>query len=112
MKFILLIKGEGKWDELSPEQMQSTMIQYRNWAGRLRDEGRLVDAEGLSKAGALITTEDGVITDGPFVETKEMVGGYYIFTAESLAEATGIAKQCPCLSYGGDIELRAAAEYD
>src|SRR5580658_4811524 len=99
MKFILLIRGEERWNSLSTAEAQATLQNYREWAGKLRDESRLVDAEGLTTNGRIMTSEDGVLTDGPFVETKEMVGGYYTFTAKDMGEAIEIAKQCPALSY-------------
>ncbi|MEZ0324884.1 MAG: YciI family protein [Fimbriimonas sp.] len=109
-KFILLIKGEDRWAQLSPAQMQETIQRYSAWAGKLRAENRLVDAEGLSSEGKVLVGGD-VITDGPFPETKEMVGGYYIFTAADLAEAETLARECPALAYGGRVELRQAMDY-
>lgn len=110
MKFVILIKGEDKWAELSPAQMQEGLQKYQAFAARLREEGRYVDAEGLD-AKIVSIGSDGVVTDGPFAETKELVGGYYVFTAANWEEATAIAKDCPALQYGGAIELRAQMSY-
>jgi hypothetical protein len=110
MKFVILIKGEDKWAELSPAQMQEGLQKYQAFAARLREEGRYVDAEGLD-AKIVSIGSDGVVTDGPFAETKELVGGYYVFTAADWEEATAIAKDCPALQYGGAIELRAQMSY-
>lgn len=108
-KFILLIKGEDKFSQLSPAEMQATIERYSAWAGRLRSENRLVDAEGLDSAVRILKGD--VVTDGPFPETKEMVGGYYIYNATDFDEATAIAKDCPALGYGGSIELRPVMDY-
>jgi len=110
-KFVLLIRGEEKWAELSPAEMQATIEKYSAWAGRLREENRLVDAEALDRVGVALCGADGVVTDGPFVETKEMVGGYYVFQAKDLEEAAAIGRECPALSYGGRIEIRPVMDY-
>jgi hypothetical protein len=109
-KFVLLIKGEDRWAQLSPAEMQETVQKYSAWAAKLRSESRLVDAEGLSRDGCVLVGGD-VITDGPFPETKEMIGGYYIYQASDLEEATHIARECPALAYGGKIELRQVMDY-
>jgi hypothetical protein len=109
-KFILLIKGEDRWAELSPAEMQATVQKYSAWAAKLRSENGLVDAEGLSREGCVMVGGD-VITDGPFPETKEMIGGYYIFHAADLNEAAEVAKECPALCYGGKVELRQVMDY-
>jgi hypothetical protein len=112
MKFILLIRGEDRFATLSPAEMQATIQRYSDWAKQLRAEGRLVDSEGLDAGGRiLVGSGDGVVTDGPFPETKELVGGYYIYNADSLDHAIEIGKQCPALAYGGAIEIRPIADY-
>jgi len=108
-KFIVLIRSEDKWDKLSPAEMQETIQKYMAWAGKLRAEGRIVDAEPLDKTGRVLSGEGGVITDGPFLETKEMIGGDFIFTAADLDEAAAIARECPALGYGGSVDVRPIA---
>jgi hypothetical protein len=112
MKFLLMIRGEERWAQLSPAEMQATIEKYKAWAGKLHAEGRLVDAEGLTREGVLFRPEGDRlhVIDGPFAETKELVGGYYAYTAASLAEATEIANECPALGYGAEVELRAVME--
>jgi hypothetical protein len=112
-KFILLIRSEDKFAQLSPADIQSTIGKYRSWAQKMREEGRLIDAEGLKDGGKVLTgSAGGIITDGPFPETKEMVGGYYVFTADSMEQAEQIARDCPALSYGGSVELRQSMDYE
>ena len=110
-KFMLLIRGEERFAALSPAEMQATVQAYSDWAKKLKAEGRIVDAEGLQGSGRVLTGQDGVVTDGPFPETKEMVGGYYIYTADSLDHAVEIGRACPALTYGGSIEIRPIADY-
>ncbi len=110
-KFALFIRGEDRWSQLSPAEMQETVQKYSAWARRLREEGRLVDAEGLDGSGRVLVGQDGVITDGPFPETRELVGGYYILTAADFDDALAIARDCPALSYGGAVEVRPVMDY-
>jgi len=113
MKFLLLIRDEEKFEQLSPAEMQSVIEKYSAWAKKLREEGRLVDAEGLAPDSRILrkSGDEVVVSDGPYAESKEMIGGYYVFTAESFDEAVGMAKECPTMLYGGTIELRCEMEY-
>ena len=77
---------------------------------QLRSEGRLVDADGLDPDGKVLKS-GGVVLDGPFAETKEVVGGYYVYNASDWDEAVALAKECPTLEYGGQIELRKVMDY-
>jgi len=108
-KFIVVIRSESEWDKLSPSEMQETLEKYMAWAGRLREENRIVDAAPLDKGGRVLSGAGGVVTDGPFLETKEMIGGYFIYNAADLDEAVTIARDCPALGYGGSIEVRPIA---
>ena len=106
MKFMLLLRGEDKFLALSPSEQQAVVSAYRDWSRKLASEGRLTDADALSSTGVVLTSENGVVTDGPFVESKDMAGGYFIIEADSLAHAVEISKESPSFSYGGTIELR------
>jgi hypothetical protein len=110
-KFMLLIRGESEWAKLSPAEMEETIKKYGAWARRLKEEGRLLDAEPLEKTGRALSGAGGVITDGPFLETKEMIGGYYIYQAADIDEAVAMGRDCPALSYGGSVEIRPIADY-
>lgn len=111
-KYLLLLyyseEAEAAFATLSPEDRKAAIQKYKDFAERLAAEGRLVDAEGLKDSGKVVRKKQGAITvtDGPYVLAKEMVGGYYLFTAASLDEATEFAKQCPALETGGTIDVR------
>lgn len=109
-KFIMLIRGQGAWEKLSAAEMEATLKRYGDFTQRLRREGRLLDSEPLEPTGTVMTEEGGVVTDGPFAETKEMIGGYYAFHAKDLAEASEIARGCPALTYGDWVEVRPVME--
>jgi len=108
-EFILLIRGGSELSvDLSPEQIQESIKRYSAWAQKLRAEGKLVNAEKLKdNAGMLLNRRNGqIVVDGPFTETKETIGGYFIFNAANMDEAIEISKECPAISEGGILELR------
>ena len=111
-KFILLIVDEDQdtWSQMSPAEQQAGVEKYMAWSQKLKAEGRLVDAEGLDPK-IVSLAPGGIVQDGPFAETKEMVGGYYIFTAADWDEAIAIAKGCPTFDHGGKVQLRTQMSY-
>ena len=112
-KFIILIKGDGSgWNSLTPEQMQATMQKYFDWSAQLRTEGRYLDGNELGDAGPVLSRANGVTSiDGPFAETKESVGGYYLIEAADLNEAAEVSKGCPALEHGNTVEVRPVIEH-
>lgn len=110
-KFILLIRGEEKWSALSPAEMEATIAKYRVWSSQLREQGTLVHAEPLDRGGRVLDASSGTVTDGPFVETKEMIGGFFLYEAADLDEAVRIGHGCPALGYGGAVEIRPIPTY-
>jgi len=93
----------GKREKPSPAQMEEMYAQFSAWKEKFRDN--LVDLGGRLGAGKLVTP-DGP-TDGPFVETKEVIGGYMIVTADNLDAAIEVARGCPGLvSPGSGVEVR------
>ena len=112
MKFILLIRGEDKFRQLSPTEAQVVLEKYFAWSRKLRETGRYLDGEGLVDGGVMLSSDNGMVTDGPLPETKDIVGGYFTFTADSMEEAVEICRECPSLSYGGAAEIRAIAVYE
>ena len=108
-QFMLFIRnGEESSEQLSPEQIQQAIQRFSEWAKRLREQGKLLAAEKLKdNTGMLLITRNGqVVVDGPFAETKETIGGYFIIEAENMDEAIEITKECPGFSHGGIVELR------
>jgi hypothetical protein len=95
--------------EITPELIQAVIQKYNNWTAKLEQSGRLVGLNKLrDEHGRNITGfgADQVVTDGPYAETKEVIGGYWIITAESYEEAIEWARECPTLEYGGRVEVR------
>jgi len=90
----------------SPEEIQASIKRWQDWIGGIAAQGKFVATRRLGYDGKSITP-DQVVTDGPYAEVKEMVGGYLIMKAESMEEAMEAAQKCPMLAEGGKVEVRA-----
>ncbi|HVF70594.1 MAG TPA: YciI family protein [Chthoniobacterales bacterium] len=105
--FMLLLRGGISHQELSPEQMQRHIERYLSWIDRLRETGHFVAGEPLAESGKLLSGPNGsTVTDGPFAESKEEVGGYFILQAPDLEAAVELARGCPIFANGGTVEVR------
>ncbi len=106
-QFILFIRGGDPAESPTPEQIQQSIARYRAWAGALAEQNKLVSAFKLSDGGRIMSGDGGsIIVDGPFTETKETIGGYFVIEAADYAEATELAKGCPVFANGGVLEVR------
>jgi hypothetical protein len=106
-EFLFLMRGAQWGGGLSPQEAQNGLDAMMNWVEDLRQQGHLTAGQPLSFEGILVSADrQGTLMDGPFVETKEAVGGYLIVRAESLEQARAFAAQCPVLKYGLFIEVR------
>ena len=115
MKYMLIIAGhEGGWEDRSPEEAKAEMGRWFAYTEELQDAGALVAGEGLQESATATTVrirDDGerVVTDGPFAETKEQVGGFYVIDVANLDEAIEWAKRIPARA--GNIEVRPVMDY-
>jgi hypothetical protein len=111
-QFLLLFRGgEGVDANLSPEQMQAHMQKWAKWMGDLTEQGKMLGAQPLMQHGKTLRGTKKVLTDGPFMEGKEMIGGYLLCEADSYDAALEIAKGCPLLeSEDGIVEVREVRE--
>jgi len=115
MKFLLMITDvAGAWDALSPAEQEGVMSGHRRFGEALHAERKFVSAFRLRPADTARTVrfrpEDGrTVTDGPFSETKEVMGGYYVIDVPSMDEAIEWAKQIP-LAYPSSVEVRPVWE--
>jgi hypothetical protein len=109
--YLLLFRGTN-WDkELSPEQLKKVLSDWTAWFERLKQEGKCKGGHPLHNAGKLVSGRKGrTVADGPFVESKEAIGGCFYLDVADEAEAIAIAKQCPGLEYGCVVEVRPVAE--
>ena len=106
-EFMLIFIGEDRTQrQLSPEQMQTQMGKWMSWVDSLKAKGTYVEGRPLIPAAKTVKGKKPVVTDGPFAESKEIVGGYFIVKASSLEEAAAIAKDCPDFELGSAVEVR------
>jgi hypothetical protein len=108
-KYMLIIhEVPGIWEQLPPQELQRKAEKYRAWVTKLRESGRYVSGEKLAaEGGKILSLQNGrpSLTDGPYMETKEVLGGYLIFRAASYEEAVELIRDCPMLE-GGRVALR------
>ncbi len=90
----------------SPEEMQAMMKKWMDWIGGIAAQNKLVDRGNRLMSGGNVVKANKVVTDGPYTEIKELIGGYTLVKADSLAEATEMAHGCPILGIGGNVEVR------
>jgi hypothetical protein len=112
-QFMILLYGNpADWMNKSPEEMQQAMQKYWAWGDKLQKEGRLLSSHKLTDGdGRVMRGKKEVrVTDGPFTEGKEFLGGYYMFTADSFDHAVEISRNHPQLEYGGTVEVREIHE--
>ena len=104
--FMFIFRGGSDAMNYSPEQMQQHMQKWFAWIDKLKQKDIYVTGEPLTPAGKTVKGSKAVVTDGPFAESKEVVGGFFLVKAGSLEEATEIAKGCPDLPLDGSVEIR------
>jgi hypothetical protein len=94
----------------SPEQLQAMMKPWQDWMGSLAAQNKLVDSGNRLASEGRVVASNKVVTNGPYVEVKEAIGGYIIVKAASIDEAAELAKDCPILTIGGNVEVRTVVE--
>ena len=104
-----LVISRGQWDEAATkEDVQRAIDRFYDWHERNVEAGRAIRGSRLRTEGKVVSRRS--ITDGPFAESKELVGGYWFFVAESLEEAAALGAENPCLAYGLTLEIRPLEE--
>lgn len=117
MRYMLVIAGEeGRMDDATPEQMKAVMAAWDKFTQETVDSGAFIAGEGLQPSATATTVQipaDGgepTVTDGPFAESKEQVGGFYLLECKDLDEALDWAKRIP--AQGGFVEVRPVMDYE
>lgn len=101
-----LVLSRGQWHkEAAPADIQTAIDEFYAWLDRMVDAGRMKRGQRLATPGATVSRK-GVVTDGPYGEAKEVVGGYWSIFASNLEEAARIAAGNPCLRHGLFYEIR------
>ena len=105
-EFVFLYRGGERMPGQSPEQAQKQMQKWMQWLKDLSERGHVKDpGHPLERAGKLVTGKKAV-TDGPFAEAKDVVGGYTLVSARDLDQAVDLTSGCPIFEVGGAVEVR------
>jgi hypothetical protein len=101
--------GDEAYAKMTPEEIQQNMEKWGTWIRQGLQQGWMVDpGDALTPEGRVVNAKK-VVTDGPFVESKECVGGFSVVKADTIDAAAEYAKGCPALLTGGKVEVRAMA---
>jgi len=107
-EYVMLYRSEqASMPKLTPEQTQEITKKWMEWIGNINAKGKLVDRGNRLEPGTgRVVKPSNLITNGPYAEIKETIGGFSIVRAESFEEVVEIAKGCPGLTVGGSVEIR------
>lgn len=106
-EFLMLIRENlENYGKMTPEEMQKDIEKHVKWVEQLVKNGHFKGGNPLMPIGKSIKGQAKMVTDGPYIEVKEGVSGYYFLLANSLEEAAELAKGCPSLEIGGTLEIR------
>jgi hypothetical protein len=103
--YLYIFRGNGRRD-LSPQEMEQTMQKWGAWIQALTKSGNFKAGDPLERTGKVVRGKSKVVTDGPYAEAKDLVGGYLLVSAGSLDEATELARGCPIFESDGQVEVR------
>jgi hypothetical protein len=108
---ILLFSSNEWYKKLSHDETQKVISQTKAWFERLNAQGKVKGGQALARKGAIVSGRNGrLVSDGPFAESKEAIGGYLLLDVETLEEAIAIAQTNPGLAYGTSIEIRPVSK--
>ncbi|HWY77964.1 MAG TPA: YciI family protein [Verrucomicrobiae bacterium] len=109
--YLLLIRNDEWYNSMTADELRKISEQAKSWFERLAAQGKVTPGQGLVRGGAVVGKNGRTLTDGPFAEAKEVIGGYMILQADNLEEAISIAKTNPILAHGSTtIEVRPVAQ--
>ncbi len=104
-KFMLIFHGDSHAIQ-SPEAMQANMGKWMAWVEKLKKTNQYLAGDPLLPGGKLISGKNKNVTDGPYTEGKEVVGGYFIIEAADINEAVEVSKDCPDFDLGSSVQVR------
>jgi hypothetical protein len=107
--YMLLFRGTELRKSLSPEELQKVSEDWMAWFRRLTEQGKAVAGNPLEREGKIVSGKDRIVSDGPFAESKEAIGGYFLLDVATMDEALAIARECPGLPHGIRVEVRPVA---
>jgi hypothetical protein len=107
--YMLLFRGNDWTNSLSPEEKQKVTDQWMAWFQRLTNDGKAIAGNPLERESKIVSGKLRVVSDGPFAESKEAIGGYFLLDVAGFDDAVAIARDCPGLPYGVQVEVRPVA---
>ena len=107
---MFLFRGGVDMSKMSPSEQQAHMMKWKTWMDELAAKGKLLGGDPLNGEGKVLTGRSRKVTDGPFVEGKEVVGGYMMLDTTDLNEAAELSKGCPIFENEGSVEVRAVMQ--
>jgi hypothetical protein len=110
--FMLIFSGATEQYEFSPEEMQQHMQQWFAWIDDLKAKNIYQSGEALLPGGKTVKGSKALVTDGPFAESKELIGGYFLIKANTIEDAALIAQGCPDLRLEGNVEIREVMQFE
>ena len=105
-EYLLVFRNTNWHRDLSPEEIQENMARFTEWFERLNNTGKFKGGGPLGHYGKVLAGRN-VVTDGPFVESKEAIAGFFVIRADSFEQAVEVARGCPGLEFGQTVEVRA-----
>ncbi len=106
-EFLLIFRMDySKMPKGSPEEMQAMTKKWMDWIGGIAAQNKLFERGNRLTTGGKVIWSNKSVTDGPYTEVKESIGGYSIVKVDSYEEAVELSKGCPILSLGGNVEIR------
>ena len=111
--FMMIFLGEDYGDMgLSPEEIQERMQKWMAWSAKMEKMGIVKGGEALHPEVTRISGENRVVSDGPFVESKELIGGFFVIKAKSKEQVLEIAQDFPDYDLGSSVEIREVMVFD
>lgn len=112
-QYLFVFRNNTRVPDPSPKEMEAIYAQWFTWIGAMAKQGQYASGDPLDDHGKVLRGSGGKrVHDGPFVEGKEIVSGYLIVNAPTLAAASRLARGCPIYARGGSVEVRRIEHID
>lgn len=110
-EFMMIFRTEKQENPTKPsmEQIQASVQQWQDWIGGIAAQGKFIATNALEPVGRTVNAK-GLVSDGPYAEVKEIVGGYILVKADDLDDAVCLSEGCPTLGIGGTVEVRSVMD--
>jgi hypothetical protein len=114
-KYMLIFRNsqssEDSFQSLSPAEMQAELDKWGKWIGGIAAQGKMLSTDALQHSGKLVKGSKQIVSDGPYIESKELVSGFLILQADSFDEAIELSKGCPIYDIEGSVEVRPVMQF-